>query len=90
MTPLLLPFLQGFCAASAFAVGLLFYRFWRDTSDRLFAFFGTAFLLLAFSWVLLVIVPAGHEGRPYIYLVRLIAFLLIIAAIIEKNRALRR
>jgi hypothetical protein len=90
MTPQLLPFLHGVCAATAFAVGLSFYRFWRDTTDRLFGFFGTAFVLFAVSWTMLALIPAGHESRPYIYLVRLVAFLLIIAAIVDKNRALRR
>jgi hypothetical protein len=90
MTPQLLPFLQGICAATALAVGLSFYRFWRDTTDRLFALFGTAFVLFAASWTMLALIPAGHESRPYIYLVRLVAFLLIIAAIVDKNRALRR
>lgn len=87
MTPQLVPFLQGICAATAFAVGLLFYRFWRNMADRLFAYFGTAFMLFAASWTLLALTPAGHEGRPYIYVVRLAAFVLIIAAIIEKNRS---
>lgn len=90
MTPQLVPFLQGICAATALAVGLLFFRFWRETADRLFAYFGAAFALLAVSWTLLALVPAGHESRPYIYVVRLVSFLLIIAAIVEKNRALRR
>ena len=86
MTRQLVVFLQGVCAATSFAVGLLFLRFWCDTADRLFAYFGTAFLLLAVSWVLLVLVPAGHESRPYIYVVRLGSFLLIIAAIVENNQ----
>jgi hypothetical protein len=90
MTPPLTPFLQGVCAATALAVGLSFYRFWRNTADRLFALFGAAFVLFAISWTLLALTPAGHESRPYIYLVRLVAFLLIIAGIVEKNRAQRR
>jgi hypothetical protein len=66
---------------------LAIYRFWRDTHDRLFAHFGTAFWLLAVSWTLLALVPAGHESRPFIYVVRLVAFVLIISGIVDKNRA---
>ena len=79
-------FLQAFSAAGALVAGLLFFRFWRDARDRLFAFFGAAFLLLAVSWALLGLFSPTEETRPYIYAIRLAAFLLIIAAIVDKNR----
>jgi hypothetical protein len=79
-------FLQGFSAAGALVAGLLFLRFWRDSGDRLFAFFGTAFTLMAVSWSLLGLFSPTEETRPYVYALRLAAFLLIIVAIIDKNR----
>jgi hypothetical protein len=79
-------FLQAFSAACALVAGLLFFRFWRDARDRLFAFFGAAFLLMAMSWALLGLFSPTEETRPYIYAIRLAAFLLIIAAIVDKNR----
>ena len=60
--------------------------FWRASGDRLFAMFAWAFWLLAASWTLLGMTNPTDETRPYIYAVRLVAFLLIIAAIVEKNR----
>lgn len=89
MTPVALAFFQGVAAAGAFSAGLLFFRFWRDSRDRLFALFGTAFWLLAFSWALLGIFSPTEEARPYIYAIRLVAFLLIIVAMVDKNRATR-
>ena len=82
-------FLQGLSAAGAFAGGLFFFRFWRESQDRLFAFFGAAFWLLALSWTLLGLFSPTEETRPYIYAIRLVAFLLIVAAIVDKNRAAR-
>lgn len=78
-------FLQAVSAAGALVASLVFLRFWRDTGDRLFTFFSAAFALLALSWTLLGL-ASTDETRPYIYAIRLVAFLLIIGAIIDKNR----
>jgi hypothetical protein len=77
--------LQAIAATGAWVAGLIFLRFWRESSDRLFAFFGMAFWLLALSWLLLSVSSPTEEARPYIYAVRLVAFLLIIGGMIDKN-----
>ena len=82
----LVPFLQAVAATTAWLNGLFFVRFWRESRDVLFALFGAAFWLLALSWAALSVLSPDHETRPYIYGVRLLAFLLIIVAIIQKNR----
>ena len=79
-------FLQGVCAAGAWAAGLFFLRFWYESRDRLFAFFVVAFWMLAASWALLGLISPTDETRPYIYGLRLAAFVLIIAAAVDKNR----
>jgi hypothetical protein len=79
-------FLQGFSAAGALVAALLFLRFWRESGDRLFAFFSAAFGLMAVSWGLLGLFSPTEETRPYIYAVRLAAFLLLIIAVVDKNR----
>ena len=81
-----LVFFQGIGATGAWVGGLLFLRFWRDSRDPLFALFGAAFWLLSLSWVLLALTSPMEEARPYIYALRLVAFILIIAAMIVKNR----
>jgi hypothetical protein len=76
-------------ATASLASGLFLFRFWRDSRDRLFAFFGAAFLVLAASWALLALVNPSDETRPYVYAIRLIAFLLMIVGMVDKNRASR-
>ena len=83
-------FLQGICAAGAWAAGLFFFRFFYENRDRLFAFFGAAFWLMSLCWALLGLASPTDETRPYIYAIRLLAFLLIITGIIDKNRARTR
>lgn len=79
-------FLQGVSATAALVSGLFFLRFWRDSRDPLFMFFGAAFWLLALSWSLLAFFSPTEETRPYIYGMRLIAFALMIVGMIAKNR----
>jgi uncharacterized membrane protein len=87
MRPNAVVFLQAVSATGALVAGLFFFRFWRDSGDRLFAFFGAAFCLLSLSWALLALFSPTDETRPYVYAIRLLAFLLIIVAMIDKNRS---
>ena len=82
-----LVFLQAVSATGAWTAGLFFLRFWRESRDPLFAFFGAAFWLLSLSWVLLALTSPTEDARPFIYAIRLLAFVLIIAAMVIKNRA---
>jgi hypothetical protein len=67
-------------------IGLFFFRFWSKTADRLFLIFALAFWALVIERVLLLSIDPNHEFAPYVYTVRLCAFLLILAGIIDKNR----
>lgn len=89
MRPDIVVFLQAVSATGAWVAGLFFLRFWRESRDRLFAFFGAAFWLLSLSWVLLALISPTEETRPYIYAIRLVAFLLMIGGMIDKNRTSR-
>ena len=66
--------------------GLFFLRFFRATKDRLFVLFGVAFWLLSANFVAVGVIHPAEESRHYVYIVRLIAFLLVLAAVIDKNR----
>jgi hypothetical protein len=66
--------------------GLFFLRFWRDTRDRFFLYFAVAFWLGGVAWATLGLTTVSAEAEPYIYLIRLLSFLIIIAAIVDKNR----
>lgn len=67
-------------------IGIFFFRFYRKTKDKLLFFFGTAFLLMALERVILVFVEPSRETHGSIYVIRLVAFSLIIFAIVNKNR----
>jgi hypothetical protein len=83
-------FMFGGLTALAFTAGLFFLRFWRLSGDRFFAFFAIAFWALGTNWALLVGRLPEDEYLPYFYLLRLVAFLLILVAIVDKNRRSRQ
>jgi hypothetical protein len=87
MREILRVFLLGSLSAASFVAALFFARFWRETLDRLFAFFAIAFALLAINWCALAFIPAENEARTIVYVVRLVGFLLILTAIVDKNRS---
>ena len=86
MTTEVIAALQAVSGTAAWTAGLFFFRFWRGTHDRLFLLFGSAFWLLSLSWLGLALFDPTDETRPYVYAIRLLAFVLIIVATIDKNR----
>lgn len=86
----MIEFFLGAIAATYFVVGLFFLRFWRDARDRLFLMFACAFWILGLSRVGLAWVGDIYESRTALYLLRLAAYLLIIFAILDKNRPFGR
>lgn len=67
--------------------GLFFLRFWRETRDRLFLIFAGAFWVLGLQRLALAFSRDMIEDHTGLYLVRLFAFLLILLAIVDKNRS---
>ena len=80
-------FVSGAITMGYLVAGLFFLRFWRQSRDRLFAFFAVAFFVLAAQRLALALTTQNSEGTIFLYIVRLTAFLLILAAIIDKNRS---
>ena len=83
-------FLGGMVTMGFLVAGLLFLRYWRRTFDRFFLAFAVAFWLLAANQVLVALAAMPREEQSLVYLLRLVAFALIIAAIVGKNRGARR
>ncbi len=70
-----------------YAVAALFFlKFWRRTADNLFLAFAGAFLLMAATPLLTALLDVPREEQSPFYLLRLLAFLIIIVAIIGKSR----
>ena len=82
-------FMLGAIMMCYLVAGLFFLRFWRDTHDRLFMMFSLAFWLLALNQLAFVFVVEGSDARSYVYLTRLLAFILILIGIAHKNRSAR-
>lgn len=86
----LLSFLSGVVTMGFATASLFFLRFWRRTGDGLFLSFAAAFFLLGLMQALLALADVLVEERSLFFLLRLAAFVLIIVAIWNKNRAARR
>ena len=82
-------FLSGAVALGFAACALFFLRFWKRTREELFLAFAVAFLLLGVGQTILALANIPTEERGSIYILRLIAFLLILLAIYRKNRTFR-
>lgn len=85
-----MPFLSGVSAGLSLVAGLFFLKYWRETRERLFASFAAAFAALSVHWTALGLADPRSETRHYVFLLRLLAFILIIVAIADKNRSARR
>jgi hypothetical protein len=77
-------FISGAVAMGHLVAGLFFLRFWRRTGDSLFLIFAIAFWLLTAN-VAAFSLGGIPRGDGWVYLLRLAAFVLIIAAIVNKN-----
>jgi hypothetical protein len=78
--------LAGAIAMASIIISLFFLRFWSSTRDRFFLYFSLSFLLEAINRIFLGITALANEDTPTYYIIRLIAYLLIIIAIVDKNR----
>ncbi|HEV8723667.1 MAG TPA: DUF5985 family protein [Candidatus Binatia bacterium] len=79
-------FLLGAIAMASLTVGLFFLRFWKDTGDRLFLFFAMSFLLEGLNRAALGLSRNPNEDQPFFYFVRFLSYVLILIAIVNKNR----
>lgn len=79
-------FLNGVIATASVASGVFFLRYWRDSRDSLFMAFALAFLIEGLNRATVLLVDHPNEGTPRIYIVRCIAFLIILGGIANKNR----
>jgi uncharacterized membrane protein HdeD (DUF308 family) len=78
--------LIGAIAMAFFTAGLFFLRSWTRTRDRFFLFFAIAFGIEGVGRVILGLTDPSDETEPLIYLIRLLAFSIILFAIVDKNR----
>ena len=85
MSAILVDFLAGAVTLGFFVAAAFFLRFWQRTRDRLFLAFAAAFVLLAANQMLAAFLGASDELTPYTYALRVLGFVLILYAIVDKN-----
>jgi hypothetical protein len=77
--------LTGAIATASMVIALFFLRFWRNTADRFFLYFALSFFIEGLHRVYSAVIDNGGEDSPLHYLIRLLAYGLILWAILEKN-----
>lgn len=77
-------FLNGVIAMGHGTAGLFFLRFWKKTGERLFVLFAVAIWLLGIIRIAMLFLEELREENNF-YWLRLVAYLLILAAIVDKN-----
>lgn len=80
-------FLSGLITAGFLVSSLFFIRFWVRSREPLFLTFAAAFVLLAANQGLLIVAGIEVEDQTWLYLLRLLAFVLILWGIWQKNRS---
>lgn len=85
MKPMTEGFVVGVIFTASLISSLFFLKFWKRTRDSLFLAFSIAFLLESFLRLSLLFNDTPNESGPWYYLTRMVAFLLIVAAILKKN-----
>jgi uncharacterized membrane protein len=78
--------ISGALIAGYAMVALFFLRFWISARERLFALFSLAFAVLALQRLALSVTDGSMENQTIFYLLRLAAFVIILIAIVDKNR----
>jgi hypothetical protein len=78
-------FFSGAVTAGFVVCALFFTRFWRRTNDGLFLAFAVCFALLAVGQALSTLLGLPQEERSWIYILRLVAFSIVIIAVLRKN-----
>lgn len=81
--------LLGAIAMASFAAGLFFLRYWRASRDRFFLYLMLSFWIEAANRVQMALLQSHGEDAPLQYLVRLLSYGLILAAVWDKNRPRR-
>lgn len=78
--------LMGGIAVGSLVAGLFFFRFWHNSRDRFFLYFALSFWLEAGNRVALGVFSSSSELEPVFYFLRVVAYGLILVAILQKNR----
>ena len=77
--------LLGAIAASSFAIGLFFLKYWRSSRDRFYLLFAASFLIESVNRAAMGAIGSSEFEQLH-YGIRFFAYGLIVVAIWDKNR----
>ncbi|HEV7855439.1 MAG TPA: DUF5985 family protein [Herminiimonas sp.] len=78
--------LTGAIGMASLIAALFFLRYWKTTRDRFFLYFAASFFIQGINRFVLVQGTGGTDDTPTSYIFRLVAYSLIVIAVLEKNR----
>lgn len=78
-------FLLGYIAAACAVVALFFLRFWKETRDSLFMAFAIFFAVQGGTRAFSLSEASPNRVIDWVYALRLLAVLIVVAAILRKN-----
>lgn len=79
-------FLLGVIATASITAGVFFLKFWRATGDIFFLGFAASFVIEGLNRSAVLFTQMPNQAGLWTYLVRLLSLLLILGAILNKNR----
>ncbi len=78
--------LVGAITLANLLIALFFLRFWRGTRDTFFLYFALSFSIEGFNRLISALTHMPYEDGPLYYLIRVVAYSLIVIAIWNKNK----
>ena len=77
--------MYGAISMASLTIALFFLRFWRNTGDRFFLWFALSFFIEGLHRVYSAALNEAGEDSPAHYLIRVVAYGMIVWTIVEKN-----
>ena len=78
-------YLSGAVTLAYVVAAIYFFQFWRRSAEPLFVAFAIAFALLALNQLTTFVLGSTDERGNYAYVLRVLAFVLILIGIVAKN-----
>ncbi len=78
--------LVGVVLTGSLVASTFFLKFWRTTRDWLFLAFAVSFAIEGGTRALALVASLPRDAAPSIYVARLVSYIVIIIAIVHKNR----
>lgn len=80
-------FISGAVMFGCFTAAAFFFQAYRRNVDRFFALVALSFFILGIERLVLAIANEPESSSPLAYIPRLVAFALMVLAVVEKNRS---